>query len=216
MLSLVKHYRFHAAHRNRELNNKCSSIHGHTYHVTCTFRVEDVNPETGITIEFAEIDDRAAIVFDRLDHTLLLHKEDPLLAHLQAFEEPLKLTVFDVPTSAENLCMEIHMQLLRLGLPVELVQLMETPRSGVSYSNDRTKVALPRFDDYSTVKEHLPLPQEQTRDAFYERMKNEFREVAASGSKQIANEARWIAIGTSFLTVFLYLLIFSAIKWLRN
>lgn len=164
MLTLVKHYRFHAAHRNRELHNKCSNIHGHTYNVVCTFNVQHPSPETGVTIEFAAIDETAAIVFDKLDHSLLLHKDDPLLEHLTAFSEPLKITVLNGPTSAENLCMEIHIQLMRLGLPVALVQLMETPRSGATYGEGG--LLLP--SKVGSVNEHLPLPHEQTMGNLYD------------------------------------------------
>lgn len=162
MLTVVKHYRFHAAHRNRELRNKCSNIHGHTYHLTCTFAVAEPNPTTGVTIEFAELDSRAEIVFSRYDHAMIIHEEDPLLEHLRSFEEDLRLVVLKCPTSAENLAREIHCELLALGLPLVGIQLYETPRSAVKYESPAENLL-----SFAAVDEELPtLPREETRQRY--------------------------------------------------
>jgi 6-pyruvoyltetrahydropterin/6-carboxytetrahydropterin synthase len=169
MLTVVKHYRFHAAHRNRELRNKCSNIHGHTYHITCTFKVEEPNPETGVTIEFAHLDSIANDVFNQYDHALLLHDQDPLLKHLRGFSEPLKIVTFPFPTSAENLAREIHIELLELGLPIHAIALYETPSSGVHYEPQKPTTTL----SFADVEEDLPEMPHKSLEREYKRLEQE-------------------------------------------
>lgn len=35
-----KEYKFYAAHRNEELEDKCRNLHGHRYGLVCHFEVE--------------------------------------------------------------------------------------------------------------------------------------------------------------------------------
>ncbi len=136
-VDIVKRYHFHAAHRNRELHNKCSNIHGHTYHLTCTFRMlpGSINPQTGVTIEFAEIDERVNVILSSYDHALLLQNDDPLLAHLKTFPEDLKIKQFPCPTSAENVAIELLNECIARGLPVCSIELFETTSSGVTVTS---------------------------------------------------------------------------------
>ncbi len=134
---IVKQYRFHAAHRNPELRNKCSNIHGHTYQLACTFRTlsEHINLKSGITLEFGEIDRRVEAILSEYDHSLLLHNDDSLLPYLQQFPESLNIRTFPHPTSAECLALHFLERFLHVGLPVLSICLMETPRSGVTVYN---------------------------------------------------------------------------------
>lgn len=37
---IQKDYKFYAAHRNEELQDKCRNLHGHRYGINCFFEVE--------------------------------------------------------------------------------------------------------------------------------------------------------------------------------
>jgi 6-pyruvoyl tetrahydropterin synthase/QueD family protein len=48
----------------------CRRLHGHRYEIVVTI-IGDVNPETGMILEYAEIDRRVHEVFDLLDHRFI-------------------------------------------------------------------------------------------------------------------------------------------------
>lgn len=77
----VKH-NFEMAHR-LQLPGKCQNIHGHSW--ICTLEVfGDVNPETGIIIDFHELKDYFKTWLDNnFDHKLMLNSTDPWLGQLR-------------------------------------------------------------------------------------------------------------------------------------
>ena len=83
---IQKEYKFYAAHRNAELTDKCSNLHGHRYGITCFFEVQ----RTGaLTTLFADFDDKIEPFLKReYDHGMLIHVADPLFEtlvdHMQA------------------------------------------------------------------------------------------------------------------------------------
>mgnify|MGYP001554915776 CR=1 FL=1 len=66
-----------------------------------------------------------------LDHTLLLHRDDPVLPVLQAAGERVRVTEFN-PT-AENIARMIFDHVAAEGYPVVDVTLWETETSYASY-----------------------------------------------------------------------------------
>jgi len=136
---LQKKYHFYAGHRNENLIDKCFNLHGHTYYVDLYFDLP-YNKETGITMLFSEIDKYVDPVINQLDHSLLIHKKDPLLKYLHLFikegETKLKLSVFDEVTSAENLSRFIF-KTIKNVLPIIKIKLKETTTSIVEYEDKR-------------------------------------------------------------------------------
>lgn len=69
---LVKTFRFDAAHRLPDLpeGHKCRRLHGHSYrldvHVT-----GEVDPATGLVIDFGELKARVEPILEQLDHRCL-------------------------------------------------------------------------------------------------------------------------------------------------
>lgn len=67
--SVVRRYRFEAAHQLAWHPGKCARLHGHSY----VLEVEvagDVD-ERGVVVDFAEVDNVVRPLVDQLDHTFL-------------------------------------------------------------------------------------------------------------------------------------------------
>ena len=117
-MEVFREFTFEAAHRLPFVpeGHKCGRLHGHSFRVEV--RVEgDIDPATGMVIDFAEIKAAFAPLLDRLDH-YCLNEVDGL----------------DNPTS-ENLARWIWVRLAG-SLPLSEVVVRETCTSGVVYRGD--------------------------------------------------------------------------------
>ncbi|MFJ4960241.1 6-carboxytetrahydropterin synthase [Streptomyces sp. NPDC088739] len=86
----VRH-RFDAGHRLPHLPGKCTSLHGHTWHVTAT--LAGPLDSRGIVVDMGEVKaELRKFVDDRLDHGTMLGADDPLVPLLRDFG---KVFVFD-------------------------------------------------------------------------------------------------------------------------
>jgi len=105
-------FHFDAAHSLPNYQGQCEKLHGHRWQIRITVKAP-IEPESGIAVDFHEID---RVVRDQalgdLDHTLL----NDLMEH----------------PSAENTALFLW-QRLAGKLPLELVEVWETPRSRVAY-----------------------------------------------------------------------------------
>ncbi len=128
-MTITKHFKFYAAHRNEEIGGKCASIHGHRYGLAIT--VSEAR-NGSITMLFDEIEQRVKPLLDRLDHSLLLHSGDPARDSLLASGACFR--VYEVPfsTSAENMAEHLLAEIRRAGLNVVELALQETDTSIVT------------------------------------------------------------------------------------
>ena len=130
-----KKYHFYAGHRNENLVDKCWNLHGHTYYITCDFEF-GYDAKTGITFLFSDIDKIVDPIIKKLDHSMLIHINDPLLPFLQEFnhtqKEVMKLNIFDFVTSAENLSKYLYNE-IKKHLPITKLTFQETTSSIVTY-----------------------------------------------------------------------------------
>lgn len=135
---IQKQYRFYAAHRNEELDDKCRNIHGHRYGLTCFFEVE----RTGnLTTLFGDFDERVEpLLKNNYDHGMLIHRQDSLFETLQLHTErtgeEFRLKVLDFPTSVENVCFVLFSEITALGFRLNRIELRETDTSVVEYSRE--------------------------------------------------------------------------------
>ena len=135
---IQKEYKFYAAHRNQELRDKCSNLHGHRYGITCHFEVE----RTGsLTTLFADFDDKIEpFLKSEYDHGMLIHVEDPLyetlVGHTQRTGEVLKLKRFSRPTTVENLAHQLFTEITEMGFRLHRLDVRETDTSVVIYSRE--------------------------------------------------------------------------------
>lgn len=157
---IQKQYRFYAAHRNEELNDKCRNLHGHRYGLTCFFEVE----RTGnLTTLFGDLDALVEpLLKNEYDHGMLIHRSDPLyktlLMHTDRTGEVLRLKVLDFPTTVENLCFQLFGEITALGLRLDRIELRETDTSVIEYSREDWIV-----DDRSFSPSSLECEPDQAR-----------------------------------------------------
>lgn len=132
---LEKNYHFHSAHRNTELqHDRCSSIHGHTYHLTVKLE-NDKKPGKSTGLLFREVDEYINPIIEVLDHSFIIMESDPLYDLLLPFG--MRLYPMKVESSAENLAEHIFQLIEYTGLPVFEVRLRETTTSEVVYTKSR-------------------------------------------------------------------------------
>lgn len=135
---IQKQYRFYAAHRNEELDDKCRNIHGHRYGLTCFFEVE----RTGnLTTLFGDFDSLIEpLLKNEYDHGFLIHRHDSLFETLQMHTdrtgEEFRLKVFDFPTSVENLSYVLFTEITALGFRLNRIELRETDTSALTYTRE--------------------------------------------------------------------------------
>lgn len=133
---IEKNYKFYAAHRNEQLRDKCSNIHGHRYGVKCFFQVERSG---SISTLFGDFDAKVEpLLKEQYDHGMLINVHDPLYQtlqeHMQRTGEKLRLKLFDGPTSVENLAFVLFSEITALGFRLERLEIQETDTSIISYT----------------------------------------------------------------------------------
>ncbi|MDA8061363.1 MAG: 6-carboxytetrahydropterin synthase QueD [Actinomycetota bacterium] len=114
-MEVFREFTFEAAHRlpNVPAGHKCARLHGHSFRVEV--HVEgDVDPGTGMVIDFAEIKAAFAPLHERLDHHYL--------NEVDGLENP----------TSENLARWIWDR-LDGAIPLSGVVVRETCTSGVAY-----------------------------------------------------------------------------------
>ena len=135
---IQKDYKFYAAHRNEELDDKCRNLHGHRYGVRCFFEVE----RTGaISTLFGEFDQKIEpFLKAEYDHAMLIHIADPLYetlcGHTERTGESLRMKLFDAPTSVENLAYQLFTEITELGFRLNRLEVRETDTSVVIYTRE--------------------------------------------------------------------------------
>jgi len=135
---IQKQYKFYAAHRNEELQDKCRNLHGHRYGVTCFFEVERTGSYSTL---FSDFDDKIEpLLKAEYDHGLLINVYDPLYEtlcdHMERTGECLKLKKFTVTTSVENLAHQLFTEITDLGFRLNRLEIRETDTSVVVYTRD--------------------------------------------------------------------------------
>ena len=131
MYSVTREISFCYGHRLLGYNGKCRHLHGHNGKAVITLGAESLD-ELGMVVDFSRLKRVVGGWIDEaLDHKMLLHKDDPLLAHLQAKGEPVY--VMDVNPTAENIARLIFDYTMREGFPVIEVRLWETESCFATY-----------------------------------------------------------------------------------
>ncbi len=135
---IEKHYKFYAAHRNEELQDKCSNLHGHRYGLRCFFEVERSG---SISTLFSDFDRRVEpLLKEQYDHAMLINRHDTmyqtLVDHTARTGEPLRLNVFERPTSLENLANKLFSEITDLGFRLTMIELQETDTSVLTYTRE--------------------------------------------------------------------------------
>lgn len=131
-----KEYKFYAAHRNEDLHDKCSNIHGHRYGIICFFEVE----RTGsISTLFSDFDAKIEpYLKSNYDHAMLINVNDPLYLtlcdHMKRTGEDFRFKKFNEPTSVENLSWHLFSEITAMGFILAKIEVKETDSSVFVYS----------------------------------------------------------------------------------
>lgn len=116
----IENISFDAAHYTYGIENKCMNLHGHTYKLS--IEVEgDVNPETGMVIDFLILKDIVKQIVKEYDHKIIVSKRDFDKIILEGpFNKEVK--VIDYPhATAEYLAIDIAKNIYeKIKLPVKL------------------------------------------------------------------------------------------------
>ncbi len=136
-----KEYKFYAAHRNEELQDKCRNLHGHRYGIVCHFEVQRTGSYSTL---FSEFDEKITpLIKEQYDHGMLINASDPLYdtlrQHMEAHGEDFKLKVFQGPTSVENLAYHLFTEITDFGFDLVRLDVQETDTSVISYDREDWK-----------------------------------------------------------------------------
>ena len=132
MIEIEKKYHFYAAHRNKNADEKCGRLHGHSYKVVCSFKLEKINKKSGVTLLFSDIDKLVEPIIKKYCHWLLLYENDDLCNILSLANEPYITLPFE--TSAENMAVWLFTEIKNnSNLPIFKISLAETLSSTVTY-----------------------------------------------------------------------------------
>ena len=131
MYSISKSVSFCYGHRLINYDGKCRHLHGHNSRIEITFE-RDTLDSRGMVYDYAEIRDSVKAWIDgEIDHTLLLHKDDPLVPLLLGAGE--RLRVVDWNPTAENIARMIFEHVIQTGYPIAELTLWETDTACARY-----------------------------------------------------------------------------------
>ncbi len=131
MYTVTKAIEFCYGHRLLNYRGKCQHLHGHNARAVITLASEALDAQ-GMVCDFSEIDRVIGKWIDaEIDHTMLLHEDDPFLAVMQKAGE--RVFVMDCNPTAENIARMIYDYVEKAGYPVVDVTLHETVSSRASY-----------------------------------------------------------------------------------
>lgn len=131
MYRVTKSVSFCYGHRLLDYNGKCAHLHGHNARAVITLETAQLD-EQGMVVDFSKLKQVVWTWLDaEIDHTLLLHRDDPVLPVLQQAGERVRVTDFN-PT-AENIARMIFDFIAAAGYPVIDVTLWETETSCAAY-----------------------------------------------------------------------------------
>lgn len=131
MYRVTREIEFCYGHRLLNYEGKCRHLHGHNGTAVISLEAPELDGR-GMLVDFGDI--KRCVqrwVDETLDHTMLLHRDDPLLPTLQ--ERGERVFVMDVNPTAENLARLIFDRADAAGLPVVEVVMWETPHCHAAY-----------------------------------------------------------------------------------
>jgi 6-pyruvoyltetrahydropterin/6-carboxytetrahydropterin synthase len=131
MFRVSREIDFCYGHRLLNYDGKCKYLHGHNGRAIITIESEKLD-DRGMVLDFSEIKQVVSTWIDeKLDHRMLLHRDDPAVPLLQKLGEPLFL--MDENPTAENIARLIYNFTASRGFPIVECHLWETPRCYATY-----------------------------------------------------------------------------------
>jgi len=132
MYRISKSVAFCYGHRLLNYDGKCRHLHGHNARAVITLESESLD-DRGMVEDFTDVKTVVKEWLDNeIDHTLLLHEQDPILPILKSAGE--RVRVMDANPTAENIARMIYDYVAGKGFNVVEVALWETETSLAVYS----------------------------------------------------------------------------------
>ena len=132
MYRVTKRIGFCYGHRLLDHDGVCRHPHGHNALAEIEVQADALD-ERDMVADFTDIKRVVKGWIDReLDHKMILRRDDPLVAPLQALGEPVYL--LDSNPTAERIAKLIFDEGVRLGLSIVKVTVWETPTSSATYA----------------------------------------------------------------------------------
>jgi 6-pyruvoyltetrahydropterin/6-carboxytetrahydropterin synthase len=132
MFRVTREIHFCYGHRLLDYDGKCRHLHGHNGTAVITLHGDKLDSR-GMVVDFSDLKRIVGGWIDTtLDHTMLLHKDDPVLPLLQQKGE--RVHVLEVNPTAENIAKLIYDFTAAQGFPVVDVRLWETPSCYATYT----------------------------------------------------------------------------------
>lgn len=131
MYRVTREISFCYGHRLLNYDGKCRHLHGHNGRVVITLQADRLDA-LGMVVDFTTLKRVVSAWIDaNLDHRMILHQDDPVLAAFKQQGEPFFL--MDVNPTAENIAKLIFDFTKAQGFPVLEVSLWETDDSFATY-----------------------------------------------------------------------------------
>lgn len=131
MYQVIKEIEFCYGHRLLNHQGKCRHLHGHNARARIVLESPSLDA-MGMVCDFAEVSRIArSFIDEELDHTMLMHRDDPFLPSIQQAGE--RVYVMGENPTAENIARLIFEQVSARGLPVVEVQIWETGTAYATY-----------------------------------------------------------------------------------
>jgi len=147
MYRITKEFEFCYGHRLHRHGGKCRHLHGHNARAVIVLEARDLD-EQGMVRDFGEVAEVVQSYIDaELDHTMLLHRDDPFLPAIEAAGE--RVRVLDLDPTAENLARLIYERARAAGLPVVEVAIWESASACAAYRPDGPARDAPTADSLS-------------------------------------------------------------------
>ena len=108
-------------HRLPTYDGICSSLHGHNVRV-------EVSVWTQTFLDFKQVSNRLREVLEPLDHAMVLHDVDPVIATLRATLPEQRLVLLNVEPTTEHLAAYVYQQMRDLIYDVLSVTVHETAK----------------------------------------------------------------------------------------
>ncbi len=101
-MKIAKEFRWEMGHRLPEHAGACRNVHGHSYRLVVEVEGE-VEPRTGMVMDFADISAIVKPYVAELDHAFLCQEDDiPVRELLERMD--LKRVYIPFPSTVENIC----------------------------------------------------------------------------------------------------------------
>ena len=132
MFCVTREIDFCYGHRLLNYDGKCKHLHGHNGRAVITIAADALD-QRGMVVDFKDVKMVVAKwIDDNLDHRMILHRDDPVVATLQEMQEPLYLV--DENPTAENIAKIIYQVAKSHGFSIVKADLWETPNCFATYS----------------------------------------------------------------------------------